>query len=155
MTCDVDSRAPRRWPDAHAQSEVFAIDRIPEWVRVVGRAAFDRREPAVRVADLSFDSLMARVDAPANVRLLRFGSMDNSVVVQAAKDDGGVTISITIRPATSVGIDVRPLHGRSQRVWSDDSGCATCRSVAHGPLSLLVHWPTSAGGPVRTAWVQV
>ena len=136
-------------------AEVVAIDRIPEWVRLIGHAAFDKREAAVRVADLELDSLLRRGEPPTRVRTLRFGSHEVSVTMRVTNETDSVSMAIRLRPPGTVGIDVRPLRGSVQRVWSDDRGCATCRDVPPGPLSLLVHWPKALGGPVRTAWVQV
>jgi hypothetical protein len=140
-------------PDARA--EVFGIDRFPDWIRLVGRAAFDRREPEIPVADLAVDSLMASPQPLSEVRTLRFATTTRAVTVEVTNESEHVSLAIRLWPPAHVSVEVRPAHGTVQRVWSDGRGSAFCDAVPPGPLSLLVHWPPAAGGPLRTAWVQV
>jgi hypothetical protein len=87
--------------------------------------------------------------------MLRFTAGERSVVVVVTSHPRTVSLTMTLAPPASVGIDVRPLHGVVRRVWSDEGGTAECRSLPPGPMSLLVHWPMPVGGPVRTPWTQV
>ena len=138
-----------------AGAEVFAIDRLPDWVRLLGRAAYDRREPDIPVADLTVDSLMTSPHPSSGVRTLRFVTSQRSVTVEVTNEPECVSLAIRLWPQTTVAIEVRPVHGTVQHVWSDSRGNAFCDAVPPGPLSLLVRWPGTAGGPLRTAWVQV
>lgn len=134
---------------------MVTIDRVPEWLRLAGLAAYDRREPTVRVAHLDHDSLMQQrrdVDAP---RILRFTTDDHLVTVTVSPAHRAVSLTVTVRPAGALPVDVRPLHGQPRRIWTDPAGTAMCLRVPRGPVSLLVRWPAAEGGPVRTAWTQV
>lgn len=140
---------------AAGDAEVVAIDRPPDWMRLAGLAAFDRREPAIPVADLALDTLLPRATTPWAPRLLRFTTGRRSITVIATPHGRSVSLAITVSPSGVVPIDVRPLHGIVRRVTTDLQGAAHCRSVPPGPVSLLIVWPTSAGGCVRTAWTQM
>lgn len=130
-------------------------DRPPDWMRLAGLVAYDRREPHVPVARLDLDTLMPQ-SADADVpRLLRFTTSRHTVVLTATSRPRAVTLAISVSPPGVVGIDVRPLHGSVRRVWTDARGVASCRSVPPGPVSLLVRWTAAQGGPIRTAWTQV
>lgn len=135
--------------------EVVAISQPPEWLRLAALAAFDRNEPDVPVAQLDLDTLMLHSTDPETPRLLRFSTSSRTVNISVVTKPRSVTLLITVAPPGEVGIDVRPLHGLTRHVSTDDRGAATCKSVPFGPLSLLVHWPHSRGGSVRTAWTQV
>jgi hypothetical protein len=134
---------------------VVAISQPPEWLRRAGLAAFDRHEPDVPIAHLDLDTLMLRTSDPETPRLLRFSSSSRTVNICVVSKPRSVTLLITVAPPGKVGIDVRPLRGVTRHISTDDRGTATCRSVPLGPLSLLVRWPPSRGGSVRTAWTQV
>lgn len=138
-----------------AGAEVFAIDRLPDWVRLLGQAAFDRREPDIPVADLSVDSLMDSPQPSSDVRTLRFVTSQRWVTVEVTNEPECVSLAIRLWPPIQVEVEVRPVHGTVQRVWSDGRGAAFCDAVPPGPLSIVVRWPANAGGPLRTAWVQV
>lgn len=139
---------------ASGRREVAVIERPPEWVRLVGLAAFDRREPEVRVADLEYDSLMSHTEVPAGTRLLRFATEQEDVSVTVNATGMSVSLAIAIVPARLVRVDVRPIHGPVKHAWTDGHGRVTAGDVPAGPLSILVHWPPPIG-PVRTAWIQV
>ena len=131
------------------------MERTPDWARQAGLAAFDRREPDVEVADLKLDSLMTRTELASGARVLRFAGSSRSVTVVVSQHEETVALALTIAPAAHVAVEVRPLHGAVQELWCTPEGQATCSAVLTGPLSLLVHWPPSMGGPMRTAWVLV
>jgi len=135
--------------------KVGAIDAIPEWMRRAGLTAFDQREPDVRVADLELDSLMAQPEPAPGARVLRFVSGAQVITLHVTPELDSVALAIAVTPAQTVAIEVRPLRGQVTRVVSDDRGRAECSAVPAGPLSVLVHWPDAAGGPARSAWVQV
>lgn len=130
------------------------IDQVPDWVRLAGLAAFDHREPSVRVADLEFDSLMTRLEPASGTRVLRFATAGERVTMQVTPQGDKVSLALSLAPPSAVSLDIRPVHGKVQEVSSDARGHATCPDVPAGPLSVLVHWPLPIG-PVRTAWVQV
>jgi hypothetical protein len=137
------------------RGEVAIIDRPPEWVRLMGLAAFDHREPSVQVADLDYDSLMTGTDVTGAERVLRFSADDRTVTVRVtATGKTTVSLAISIAPARAVRADIRPVHGPVQRRWVSPDGHVTCDDVPSGPLSILVHWAAPLR-PVRTAWVQV
>lgn len=131
------------------------IDRVPDWIRLVGRKAFDRHEPGIPVADLIADSLLTSPEPSSDVRTMRFAAVNRSVIVEVTNEPDSVSLAIRLWPQSRVGVEVRPLHGDAQTVWSDADGTAFCDAVPPGPLSILVDWPSAAGGRVRTAWVQV
>jgi hypothetical protein len=133
---------------------VAAIDQIPDWVSLAGLAAYDRREPTVKVADLISDSLMTRTEAWTRPRRLRFATEAQSVEVEVTPNAATLQLAIVVSPAAAVRLDVRPIHGRTCYVWSGPRGDAECSGVPPGPMSVLVHWPLPVG-PVRTAWVQI
>ena len=134
---------------------MVVIERTPEWARQAGLAAFERREPDVEVADLLLDSLMTRAELASGARILRFASRDRSVTVVVTPHGQTVALALTIVPAGPVCVDVRPLHGAVQQLWCTAEGQGACSAVPTGPLSLLVRWPATAGGLLRTAWVLV
>lgn len=134
---------------------MVAIDRPPDWMRLAGLAAFDRREPAVPVADLALDTLLPRPTEPWAPRLLRFAADRRTITVIATPGARSVGLTITVTPPGVVPIVVRPLRGIVRRVTADPHGVARCRSVPPGPVSLLILWPASSGGSVRTAWTQM
>jgi len=133
---------------------VAIIDRPPEWVRLMGLAAFDHREPSVQVADLDYDSLMTQTNSAGGERVLRFSAGDRLVTVRVTATGKTVSLAIAIVPPQAVRADIRPVHGPVQRRWVGPDGHATCDEVPSGPLSILVHWAAPLR-PVRTAWVQV
>jgi hypothetical protein len=107
------------------------------------------------VAALDLDTLITRPGPGADLRILRFVSGGRTITMAMHRGDGGVSMSIVLRPPTRVWMEVRPLRGVAQTVSSDDTGVAHCESIHTGPLSLLVHWPDAEGGPARTEWVQI
>jgi len=134
---------------------VVVIERTPDWARQAALDAFDRREPDVAVADLQLDSLMTRAELTSGARILRFASVDRYITVVVMAHGQTVSLTVTISPPAPVPVDVRPLHGALQKVRCSPEGEASCSGVPTGPLSLLVHWPSEAGGAVSTAWVLV
>lgn len=131
------------------------VDTPPPWLRLAGLSAFDRREPSVRVAHLEMDTLLPQSQDPGTPRLLRFRADRQLVLMTVTERSHSVTLAIALTPRRRVRIEVRPLHGNVRHVWADARGIAECRAVPHGPVSLLVHWPETADGPLRTAWTQV
>ena len=134
---------------------MVVIDRLPDWLRRAGLAAFDRREIDIPVAHLELDTLMSRAATPRAPRLLKFTTADHTVMVSVTTKPRSVALAIAVTPPAAVDIDVRPLRGNIRHVHANDRGTAACDSIARGPLSLLVHWPPEAGGAVRTSWTQV
>jgi hypothetical protein len=134
---------------------VVDIDRIPDWVRVVGHAVSNRRGPGLPVAHLDLDTLVVRPGPAGDLRILRFIAGERSITVTVHRGEAGVSMSIVLSPPKRVWMEVRPLRGVAQTVSSDDTGVALCESIHAGPLSLLVHWADHEGGPTRTEWVQV
>lgn len=94
-------------------------------------------------------------NTPPAARLLRFTTANHTVTVSVTTKTQSVALAIAVTPAEAVDIDVRPLQGEVRHVHANHRGTAACDSVARGPISLLIHWPWSAGGPVRTSWTQV
>jgi len=133
---------------------VVAISQPPDWLRLVGLAAFDEHEFDVPVAHLELDTT---TDERGEVRqrLLRFSTASHTVDVTVTPKPRTATLSITVTPAGAVGIEVHPLHGAVRHLRADAGGIATCHAVPPGPLSIVVLWPHSQGGAVRTAWTQV
>lgn len=144
-------------PDAgRRELEVVAIaEHPPYWARLAALADLERREPSIRVAHLDLDTLLPRPHDSRTPRKLRFATDSRAVLLTVVSHPRTISISIGVTPPTVVGVDIRPLHGVVRRVWTDEQGRAECRSLPPGPISLLVQWPASEGGAVRTAWTQM
>jgi hypothetical protein len=134
--------------------EVAGIDPVPEWVRMLGHSMFDHRDASIAVADLASDSLVDG-DASADVRVVRFAHDGRAVTLSITRGHSTVALGVEVTPPDAVLVELRPLHGSARQDHTDGTGVATYDSVPTGALSVLVHWPDEAGGPVRTAWVQV
>jgi len=133
---------------------VVAISQPPDWLRLVGLAAFDGHEFDVPVAHLELDTTVDLPDGERR-RLLRFSTASHAVEVTVIPKPRTSTLTVAVTPAGAVGIEVHPLHGIVRHLHADTGGVATCRSVPPGPLSIVVLWPASQGGAVRTAWTQL
>ena len=116
---------------------------------------YDARDISIPVIDITHDTLMPCDPDAKRVRTLNFSSREHEIVINVTDESTTVSLSIDVTPRGSLAIDVRPLHGASRRVWSDADGHSSCTAVPLGPMSLVVHWPPSAGGPARTAWAQL
>lgn len=134
--------------------EVVAISQPPDWLRLVGLAAFDGHEFDIPVAHLELDTT---IDGPGDVRrrLLRFSAGSHAVEVTVTPKPRTATLTVTVTPPGTVAIEVHPLHGAVRQLRADATGVATCHAVPSGPLSIVVLWPHSQGGSIRTAWTQV
>lgn len=130
-----------------------AASAVPQSRRQRGRQVVAHESDAtVPVIDVALDTLLPCNPRATAARTLRFASSEHDVIINVTRAGQTVGLSIDVTPVGVVSIDVRPLHGHVRRLRADVAGHSHCADVPFGPVSLLVHWPMSAGGPVRTVW---
>lgn len=148
--------ARRRLP---ALPEEGAIERVPEAVRLAARAAFESRDPTVRVADLIYDSLVdgdRRGDTdPSEARQLRFGTGEWGVVVAARHTGDTLHLSYRFGPPQRATVEVRHPGGVTTAT-ADESGVGGVSGIVPGLVSLRFTLTEPPGTrPVQTAWVRL
>jgi hypothetical protein len=144
----------RRFP---ALPEEGAIERVPEAVRLAARAAFESRDPTVRVADLIYDSLVdgdRRADG-TDGRQLRFGTAEWGVAVSARHCGETLHLSYRFGPPHRATVEIRHPGGVTLGT-TDANGAGSVEGILPGLVSLRFSLTEPPGTrPVQTAWVRL
>lgn len=125
---------------------------MPDKVRRAAYAAMRWREPAIPVADITFDSVMED-GGTLKPRRVRFEAPDCVVEIVVTMQSGRMAWTLVLTPAHEYDLVIRRDGGRSRRVTTDAQGHALVTRAPQGIVSVLVLRSGSDTPVARTAWV--